>query len=367
MKRAPLLAALATFAGCSPGPDVDALVRELQADRLQRRAERAEQPNQGDDAGTLQEMLRQLAESQRALSSRQLELATELRQWTQLVAKSAGERQRSEAAALQSRLTDLETKIEAQRTRHAAAEELIRKSLNSTSEQLERFLQRLQPTGPATTPPSPGEERPRGAGREAPPPAAGTSAREGDERQASLWPMWSAAAMSILAGVWLLRQPQRSRPSSQDRIRLGADAVTPDAPTDAPQVHEDAQDLWDTAALLGEAIGQFKAQADDPESQPPPPNPAPAPATRASEPAPGAPRQAPASVERIRCRVPASDHERARSSMLAQLGRDPRVLAVPAPTIDSADGDLEVAFSVLPGMMEGERTAIEQRVYEAAR
>ncbi|MEC9047598.1 MAG: hypothetical protein VYA51_06255 [Planctomycetota bacterium] len=355
------LACLLSAAGCTRDAEVDALVREIRADRLQRQRAADDASRRAPEAGATRAVLEGLADAQRQLAEQQVELAKELRQWTQVVATNAGERGAAEATALQTRLKALEARLEEQRARHAATEELIGRTLNQTAAQLEAFLKRMesvdatQGAGAAAAPDK---------GAAAPPPA-GPPTRGRDERQASLWPMWTAAGMAIVAGVWLLRQPAGTPQRAPSDVRVTPSPSIATAP-DAAGAQENVQELWGTAALLGEAIVKIKSNSGDP------PRPG-APLDPLTEAAPDAAgghagdERGPLQAEQVALFVAATNHDRTRGALMSALGKDPRILSEPGPQVDARDGGLQVTFCVVPGLSGGERAALEQRVYEAAK
>ena len=186
-------------------------------------------------------------------------------------------------------------------------------------------------------------------------------------------------------------------------------ALAPTAPTDEPTPRDagptadsrepDVDQLWHTAAMLGEAIGKIKrADAGQvlPASTRSPVEPAAANQATVSSgasaagasspdaadagnraPVSGAERgDADASGPRLRPGFPSGsvswslrvrDASAVQARLLQMLRRDRRVLRQPAPVVEVAGDSLNVAFAWMPETPAGERALLEQKLREAAR
>ena len=398
----------------------------------------------------LREVLQQLAASQKDLSGRQAILTQEMQRWTQLLVESMQSKGSEDAAKLTKRLADLEQLIASQDKRHREVEALLGAALDHTADQLEDFLKRLgadlpdvtspppeQPGAPKTgdaagaTPPAPGAGPIKDAveGKDPPPTKASGSGRTpkvGDgEQRASLEWLWSTlAVMSLISGILLLRGQRPQRPLVKPKaVAIPTEdpegAATPGQPAssaNASAKDPEAEELWATAALLGEAIGRLKQSQEQPGEGGPADAPAsvegltgaagnfsqgsplesqeaevdrsiedlfvvgadlateptssdrtedrpdtaapetPAPAT----PAPG--REVAQPLETCRVQLRASQQAEVRVRHL--LGQDPRVMVTPAPQIEHSMGQLEVSFALIPGVPDGERSLLEQQLRE---
>ena len=425
----------------------------------------------------LREALAQLASSQRDLSGRQATLTQEMRRWTQLLVASMQSGDSEEAAKLSKRLADLENTIAAQDVRHREVEEMLGSALDRTADQLEDFLKRLgagltdsgtekaqeakatngpDDAGKAATPrtaapPAGGQA---GAPDKQPPrpsdaPPARSSGANGDGEQASLDWLWlTLALLSMGAGVVLLRgnrkrsrvtpaaraplvdpAPQESSPATGESAWPQALAEDPEkqpAPDSeaAPEADPEIEELWATAALLGEAIGRLKqtgdpSDPDDPTSRAAPEldelddivivadagidadahidagrgadfevvqdasdSPPSADSMRSQQieaarpslveqaAAPTAAEGRPELLEStglkapLTCRLSLPSSPQTEDRVRRLLGADPRVLISPAPQIHNAMGGLEVSFALIPGLPDGERSLLEQQLRE---
>ena len=424
MLRCAALAVLGCLvAACSPDPNLQELVKEMRAERLQRRsAGTVEDPQALARAlveqamAPLRDVLVQLDERQGELAQRQAALAGELREWTRLAVDATNQQQGAQAKSLQLRLAELEETIQAQRARQGEMEAVIGEALTRTATQLEQFLQRLRASGqPAPSAPE------AGAGKTEPPPAGvgseGPGGDEEDRRQAGLWPIWAVAIGAIGAGTWLLLPKRGAQPSvPPGRWQSSGEAVDEHELdpaelqiADVAEPAEEVQELWDTAAMLGEAVGRLREERGDvvsspasdlersaPASDAPAPTPLetqpvarPAAQVEASGPAPadstrhstgkGAaplwpplPAEGPETVRPLApgsvvCHVPAGDPASVEGDLRDLLRQDRRVLATPAPEVQRVGGGLQVAFATLPDLQPGERALLEQRVRELGR
>lgn len=406
-------------AACSPDPNLQELVKEMRAERLQRRSAGTDEDPQvlaralvEQAMAPLRDILVQLDERQGQLAQRQAALAGELREWTRLAVDATNQQQGAQAKSLQLRLAELEETIQAQRARQGEMEAVIGEALTRTATQLEQFLQRLRASGqPTPSAPEAGAgegELPR-TGVE----SEGPGGDEEDRRQASLWPIWVVAIGAIGAGIWLLLPKRGAQPDRWQSSGEPADEHELDPAdlqiVDVAEPAEEVQELWDTAAMLGEAVGRLREERGDVVSSPvsdlerlapasdeavpaaleAQPVARPAAQLRASGPeaadstpqptgqegAPPSPRDRadepvtarPVAPGAVVCHVPAGDPAAVEGDLRDLLRQDRRVLATPAPEVQRVGGGLQVAFATLPGLQPGERALLEQRVREVGR
>jgi hypothetical protein len=482
------LCVVATLSSCEPRTveiqGLDELTSEIRSQRLlNRRRDGDAQRGAGDPnieakqihlaMDPLREALAQLASSQRDLSGRQATLTQEMRRWTQLLVASMQSGDSEEAKKLSKRLADLENTIAAQDVRHREVEEMLGSALDRTADQLEDFLKRLgagltdsgtekaqeaKPTNgpddavkaatPRTAAPPAGGQA--GAPDKQPPrpsdaPPARSSRANGDGEQASLDWLWlTLALLSMGAGIVLLRgNRKRSRvtpaarspvvdPALQESSLATGESAWPQALAEDPEkqpapdgeADPEIEELWATAALLGEAIGRLKETSDpsapdDPTSRaapeldelddivivadagidadahidarrgadfevvqdasdsPPSGDPMRSQQIEAARPslveqaaAPTAAEDRPELLEStglkapLTCRLSLPSSPQTEDRVRRLLGADPRVLISPAPQIHSAMGGLEVSFALIPGLPDGERSLLEQQLRE---
>ena len=397
----PMVVAIAALAhSCAPDPAVQQLVEEVRAARMQRRAESTSAPTVQATRDLVEatvapvgEVLSSVSKAQRELAGRQAELAAELQRWTQLVATEAAPEDGALLASLQQRLQALEAALAAERVRQDELESTVGAVVTRLSDQLTDFLGRLETLQ---------EHR-----LEAAVEPLVTRREDASDRPSNLWPLWGVAFLAIGAGVWLML-PSTSARAGKRRERA---ALAPTAPPDEPTPRDagptadsrepDVEQLWHTAAMLGEAIGKIKrADAGQvlPASTRPPAAPAAAnQATVASgasaagasspdaadpgdrAPVSGADRgdaDADASGPRPRPGFPSGsvswslrvrDASAVQARLLQMLRRDRRVLRQPTPVVEVAGDSLNVAFAWMPETPAGERALLEQKLREAAR
>ena len=344
----------------------------------------------------LRDVMTALARDLDAMHGRQAALTQELQRWSQLLAQSVTAGNKAEAEALATRLAGLEQAMQAQDARHRQVEDLIGGALEMTSARLEGFLQRLEAMGkdpnatptknsgtddggqaPTKAPAGNGGEvekaEKNGGDEDEPDKQASLGGRRRGGTEPSSW--WFAiAAAALLAGgmfaFWLRREN-----AAATRLR---------SPLDEPGIDGGTQELWQAAALLGEAVGRLKqtgeAAAGEPEFEAPDDDyfvvddfPEPTPTGVDIEPAPApapepvpeplltpAPAVTAAGPPRITLHLGTADPGRAIPSLLAALAADPRVLRRPEPIVSASAGRIEVTFYVLPDLPAGERGHLEQ-------
>lgn len=405
-----------TLSACSPDPNLQELVKEMRAERMQRRSAGAV----GDPAqlagdlvqqamAPLRDVLIQLDRRQGDLAERQAVLTAELREWSRLTVDASNQRQGVQAKGLQERLAELETQLAAQRARQGEMEVVIGAALNKAAGQLEQFLERLKVAEqdvPAATPTAgDGQGAAPSGGQGASPDGDG----ERDSRQAGLWPLWVVAFAAIGAGVWLLL-PRRVESSTVGGEPWGSiGPAEDDAPldpaeleiSDAIEAPDDVREIWDTAAMLGEAVGKLRheqgaSSASEPErgerlpeaSAAPAPQPeaalplpsesveraAPQPSVATAAPAPAElgfvshpEAERPTAPGAMVCHVHADDPARLEGDLRDLLRRDSRVLVTPPPDVQRVGGGLQVAFATLPDLAPGQLALLEQRIREVGR
>lgn len=396
-----IVIAIAALAhSCAPDPAVQQLVEEVRAARLQRRAESTSSPTVqatrdlvDATVAPLGEVLASVSKAQRDLAGRQAELTAELQRWTQLVVTDAAPENGALLASLQQRLQALESALAAERARQDELETSVGAVVTRLSDQLADFLGRLEALQ---------EHRPEPAEAVAAPLV--TRGEDASDRPSNLWPLWGVAFLAIGAGVWLMLPSTSARASK----RRGPAVLTPTAAPDEPQprdagpppdsIEPKVEQLWNTAAMLGEAIGKIK-RADAGQVVPgatrPPATPPAATVTNgasaadASSPpvadsgdrgplaggergdadvAPSGRRPRPGfPVGSVSWTLRVRDAHAAQARLLQLLGRDRRVLRQPAPVVEVAGDSLNVAFALIPETPAGERALLEQKLREAAR
>ena len=400
----PMVVAIAALAhSCAPDPAVQQLVEEVRAARLQRRAESTSSPTVQATRDLVEatvapvgEVLASVSKAQRELAGRQAELAAELQRWTQLVVTEAAPEDGALLASLQQRLQALEAALAAERVRQDELESTVGAVVTRLSDQLTDFLDRLEALQEHRS------ERPEAA--VAP---LVTRGEDAGDRPSNLWPLWGVAFLAIGAGVWLML-PSTSARAGKRRERAALSPTGPpeestprDAGPTADSQEPDVEQLWHTAAMLGEAIGKIKrADAGQvlPASTRPPAAPAAANQATAASGASAAGASSPDAADPgNRAPVSAADRGDAdaeapgprprpgfpsgsvswslrvrdayavQARLLQMLRRDRRVLRQPAPVVEVAGDSLNVAFAWMPETPAGERALLEQKLREAAR
>lgn len=371
---------------CGADPAVQQLVEEVRAARLQRRAESTSAPTVQATRDLVEatvapvgELLATVSKAQQDLAGRQADLAAELQRWTQLVVTEVSADDVAMVAAMQQRLQSLEEAVVAARSRQDEVDGAVRDMLTRLSDQMADFLARLESLQDRRASQSGTVAEPSQALRENP-----------TDRPSSLWPLWGVAFLAIGAGVWLMlpstsarvgkwRSGTQAVPAGNAGAALSRDAAPPAAPGVEPGEPE-VEQLWNTAAMLGEAIGRIRGAGggeDLPDAAPPSAAPSDlagvGPAENSSGAMPSAsPRPAPSPgpgfpAGSVCWSLRARDGGAARERVLQLLGRDRRVLREPAPLVEVVDGGIDVAFALMPETPPGERALLEQKVREAAR
>ncbi|GAB4146445.1 MAG: hypothetical protein Fur0037_14490 [Planctomycetota bacterium] len=205
----------------------------------------------------LEDTLRTLLADQQDLRTRQLALTDELQRWTGLLAKARGAGPETET--LSKRLEKLEQELRSQDRRHQEVQELLRQSLEKTSERIQAFLERLEGVAPSGPDPGKTGGEPKGE--------SGTAFEPDRQASASQRPVFS---------------PKPSRAEPWNLALLGVAVVVaaafawrcwrgeeeiPAETGEAPRGAENNEELWTAAALLSEAVDRLKGA-------PPPPVPA---------------------------------------------------------------------------------------------
>ena len=315
----------ALLLACSQDRGVDELVRELRAERLARReaaqvsARAISEDVMAATMAPLQAALSKLLERQDELAQRQSRLATELRAWVRLAVDSEQQEQAGRAEELSRRLAEMEAALAAEATRHGEVEKLLGEALEKASAQLRALILRLGQEAPDERAAQPGEPQ-RASGEREPGQPPGQARAPGErepERQANLWPMWGVAAFAFGAGAWLLaprRQPgvlEESAPPSADpqpAVTAAPAGVEPPA---------DAQPRLPTPDRMTVRLGPGSARTD----------------------------------QQVR----------------ELLSREGRVLSRPVPELTQDEDGWTVRFALLPGVSEGERGRLQQRLRDLAR
>jgi len=259
---------------------MEELVKEIRAERLQRRA--TSEPSGGDGTllaldgamSSIRETLVQVGERQRQLAASQQALDTELQQVTRQIAPGAGTAQAADLSVIRSRLADLAADFAAQRERQAEAEQLMAGALTGFADQLQRFMVRLSSIDqPGVTKPPSDSGRPRLAipqladvatdsGRPSGAPAAAQD-NAGGEGLFELWPVWCAALCAILAGLWLVlsgssrrtnRHADLTTTGHRDARDTGAVGFATREPKSVDRV-TGAMDSWSTTNIDAEPFG----------------------------------------------------------------------------------------------------------------
>ncbi|MBL8752204.1 MAG: hypothetical protein JNK15_02795 [Planctomycetes bacterium] len=355
----------------------------------------------------LREVLAGLQVNQQELAARQTALAQEMQRWSQLLVTSLGEKHAEQAKAMSARIAALEQSLQQQDARHKEVESLLQGALERTADRLEQFLQRLPGAGggeqPATAPaggakpaaepkgPGAGSGQPDGSGD-------GSGQRTVAARlrnQGTRWWWLGITGLGCSVAAFFLRRAWRLGGSAGPRSDLVAEAEPGVVATPTQPPEQSVEELWATAALLGEAVERLRQQQSAPavptvglapapeavaepvaeafdldelyvlDDEPMAAAPASAPT---APPAPSEPPAVPAKAsgrgpEFVTVRLAAAKPE----AVLALLAQTPFVLRRPAPTATRVDGWLEVAFAVLPGTAAGERARLVQALREAGR
>ncbi len=422
------------FAACD-APTVDPaeeIAAELRALRLHLAAQARPQATSPDSTlptvdpkellQPLRELLAGMQKNQDEMAARQLALAQEMQRWSQLLVTGLGEKHQEESKAMAARLAQLEQSLQQQDTRHREVEALMQGALEKTADRLDEFLRRLQgggeapgpasgsgtavpngPPDPQPTPTPPGNGATPGNG------AAGTTGGEDAPFAARVrrgssrwwWLLVTAAGCSVAA--FFLRRVWRGNVAGDPR------PLPSHGPLATAMGEQTAEELWATAALLGEAVDRLRKQqsaaaivapskvpdmaspesiADEldldelfmiEEEEPSAPTadvvpPQPKVNVRTTEDKVAAARAPTAPVaatgplrpgpDRVTFRLPATASPEA---VLAALLARPFVLRKPAPSVRLVDGMLAVECALLPGVAAGERGRLLQALREAGR
>jgi hypothetical protein len=399
------------LAACAD-PSIDPteeVAAELRALRLQLAAQAAAVPSTTSQAPAgppidgkellqpLREVFAGLQSNQQELGARQAALAQELQRWSQLLVTSLGEKHAEEAKTMAARIAALEQSLQQQDARHREVEALLQGALERTADRLEHFLQRLpgraDEPAPGSRPNDPPTEVPAAAnpGPDAKPATpAGNGERPFAARSHNASPRWwwlgiTALGCSVagffLRRAWRLGGGRVVEPEATEVV-VSPSPGLPAAST-APFADQGVEDLWATAALLGEAVERLRQQQPATGPTPTPPSPKAVESIDLEElfvieedgPAPVAPSQPPAApaVQAEPAAAPGPEFTTWRlaaasiDTVLAVLHRTAFVLRRPAPTTQRVDGMIEVRFAVLPGTTAADRARLAQTLREAGR
>lgn len=413
-----VVVAVLWLSACSPAPQSELadVAGELRALRLQLRTATT---TAGPDVATgvanamapLREVLKDIVATQQEQERRQLQLTQEVQRWGHLVAESLAPAQGEEARLVATRLQELEQKLREQDERHRQVEALLGTALDRASEQLDQFLRRLAVPAAGNAPP--------GAAEGGPAPVAPSQGNVGSPPgQSRVWLWVGLLGLSLASSAVLFGLAWHGRGAA---ARAGRDAP-PAVPlanrvgqTEADTAPEPGADrLWAAAALLGEAVETLRARqaaaseaavaprptaledlsiedlfvvegldepdgtgTTDPVELGEPPAPlleAPA-ASQLAEAAARLERTlaTPASLtppkgavpEEVTVRVRPKDGKATQHDLLRILHGDPRILQRPAPRLEAQGGHLLVRFALLPGLLAGERSVLEQRLRDS--
>lgn len=398
---------LGLLSACGRSDADQELASELRALRLQLRAPAPAASAAADTQAVaaamapLREVLEGLANSQRELQAKQLNLTQELQRWSQLLVESTVGAHAEQGKALGLRLQQLEASLHEQGERHRQVETLLQGALDRTADRLEGFLQQLETVRPRVSPNAPPSDPKVGP---VPAPPAGKSADSsappvGGQVQPTpaesprmamqspwLWCLVALGAVAVSVLCW--------------RAAVGGNRRAVSASLAHPTVAGEpaTQELWEAAALLGEVVGRLRAASapgievsasepavraehvntgeiedlfvldEEPQSaehaavEPVVVELEPAERSRSAPRGSDARSSAPAPVT---CHLHPRDLLAATKELLRILAADPRVLRRPAPRLTPCGSTLEVSFVLLPGLPPGEQSQLEQRLRDA--
>jgi hypothetical protein len=347
----------------------------------------------------LRDAMQELANGQQALQARQMLLVQELQRWSQLLVEQTAGAARNDAAALTTRLRDLEAALQQQDQRHREVEAMLGSALDRTADRLEQFLLRLDavvapapvpaaapaPAAPADAAATPASAPPTAPSAPGSPPAssptpgsaAGVERPRGLARGAAsqplLWGIVLAVATTLATvGCWRLLRRNGARRLGDGDVPLatdpGLDRLLAEARTLAdPIAATAATEPRSHAAAEPAGNDEFVVLEDDASLRSVEPGPAPAPCDPVVAPATAmaaaAPHCAPPSL-RLSWAVPRRP-DAARAAALSRLAADPRVLRRPTPTVGIEHGHLVATFVPLPWLSTGEHLDLHRCLGEA--